>query len=205
MSFARRHCLVLAFGLLFGTLTGRAEEKSFSERLPEPQQQAAGLNHLSPEQLATLNNLVQRELLLARQGKVRAFAAEFSQRRSAPERTKAGIDKLTPEERTRLDAAVALAIANQSHETVTMLSPVRTDSAVLAVGPHPEIHGSVSFIAGTSGGGRNFYGGSFEVEQYDPVHHIAIAFSYSELHGKGLWWPYGYGYGSAIGCPGGRF
>lgn len=196
MSFARCRCLLFAAILLSGALTGRAEEKSFTESLPEAQQQAAGLNHLTPEQLATLNNLVKRELLLAQQGNVRAFTAEFSKRRSAPERAKAGIDKLTPAERAQLDADVAAAIARQAPPATTALvSPRSAEATVQAVGPHPEIHGSVSFVAGTSGGGRNFYGGSFEVEEYDPVHHIGIAFSYSELHGKGLWCPYGYGYG----------
>jgi len=197
MSSARPHCFVLALGLVLGTsLTARAEEKSFSATLPEAQQQAAGLTRLTPEQIATLNNLVQRELILAKQGDSRGFAGEFSQRRSAPERAKAGIDKLTPEERQRLDAAVATAIANQPRTTATPVSSLQSTSAsVQAVGPHPEIHGSVTFVAGTSGGGRNFYGSEFEVEQYDPVHHLGIAFSYSELHGKGLYDPCGYGYG----------
>lgn len=195
MSFARRLAFITALSLSCGLLTGRAEEKSFTASLPEVKQQAAGIDHLKPEQIATLNNLVQREILLARQGNVRAFAAEFSQRRSAPERAKAGIDKLTSAQRVQLDAEVAQAIANQTPlAPVGLLSPVQSEVTVQAVGPHPEIHGSVSFVAGTSGGGRNFYGGSFEVEEYDPVHHLGIAFSYSELHGKGLWWPYGYGY-----------
>jgi hypothetical protein len=203
MRFVRRFCLVLALALIGGSLTGRAEEKSFTASLPDAQQQAAGLNRLSSEQITTLNNLVKRELILARQGNVRAFAAEFSQRRSAPERAKAGIDKLTPAERTQLDAEVAQAIAHQSPSLpLTTLSPARSDAVVQAAGPRLQVHGSVSFVAGTSGGGRNFYGGSFEIEQYDPVHHIGIAFSYSELRGKGLYWPYGYGYGygRGIGC-----
>ncbi len=195
MSLFRRYHLALVFALLAGSVTGRADERSFSARLPEDQHQAVGLNQLSPQQLATLNNLVQRELLLAKQGDVRAFAAEFSKRRSPPELAKAGIDKLTVEQRTRLDAAVAQEIAHQPREVTSTLTPIRRASAVQAVGPKAQIHGSVSFIAGTSGGGRNFYGGGFEIEHYDPVNNVSIAFSYSELHGKGLYWPYGYGYG----------
>lgn len=209
MRFTRRYGILLCLGLGVVALSARAEEKPFSATLPEAEQEAAGIAHLSPEQLSTLNNLVQRELVLAKQGETRAFAGEFSHRRSAPERAKAGIDKLTAQERVRLDADVAKAISDQPHQTTATLQPARSDTVVTAAGPRLEVHGSVSFVAGTSGGGRNFYGGEFEVEQYDPVHHVAIAFSYSELHGKGLWWPYGYGYGSGyrggLGCGMGRY
>lgn len=195
MRSARRlFALVLGFSICLPGL--RAEERAFSDSLPAEQQKAAGLTHLKPEQLTTLNNLVKRELILAKQGDTRGFAAEFSRRRSAPELAKAGIDKLTPEERSRLDVAVAQAISNQPRAVPTTLASVQNSTAsVQAVGPHSEIHGSVSFTVGTSGGGRNFYGGTVRLEQTDPVHGYTIAVAYSEFRGNGLYWPYGYGYG----------
>lgn len=211
MPFIRRHSILLGLALCLGSVgVARAEDKPFTATLPEAEQQAAGITRLSPEQRATLDNLVQRELILAKQGNTRAFAGEFTQRRSAPERAKAGLDKLTPQERTRLDADVAKAISDQPHPATASLQPGQVETVTTAAGPRLETHGSVTFVAGTAGGGRNFYGGEFEVEQYDPVHHIGIAFSYSELHGKGLCWPYGYGaYGSGhrggLGCGLGRY
>ena len=202
MSSAFRFSVALILGAALLSPTLRANEKPFTETLSAEQQQAAGVSHLKPEQVATLNNLVKRELILAKQGDTPSFAAEFSHRRSAPELAKAGIDKLTPQERTQLDSAVALAIANQPRPRPSTLSPVRSSTAtVQAVGPHPEIHGSVSFTVGTGGGGRNFYGGTVELEQVDPAKGYAISVAYSEFHGKGLgmYCPYGYGYGYGRG------
>lgn len=179
----------------FASVTLHAEEKEFSATLSAEDQKSTGVTHLTPEQISTLNVLVKRELILAKQGNVVNFAGEFSQRRSAPERAKAGIDKLTPDERSRLDATVARALATQPREHISTLTPVTSSAAVQGIGPKPIVHGSVTFVAGTSGGGNNFYGGGFEVEQIDPVHGYSISIGYSELHGKGLWGGYGYRYG----------
>lgn len=207
MSPASRLSLLLILSIPFLSPALRAEEKPFSETLSAEQQKAAGMTHLKPEQIATLNNLVKRELILAKQGDTPGFSSEFSRRRSRPELAKAGIDTLTPEERRQLDATVALAIASQRRPLPSTLTPVRSESAtVQAVGPHPEIHGSVSFTVGTSGGGRNFYGGTVEVEQVDPAKGYAISIAYSEFHGKGMYCPYGYGYGyGRYGYGPGRF
>lgn len=202
MSSALRFGFALALGVMGLVQIASAEDKPFTETLSADQQKAAGITHLKPEQIVTLNNLVKRELILAKQGDTPGFSADFSHRRSLPELAKAGIDKMTPEERTRLDAAIAVAIANQPRRIPTTLSPLRSETAtVQAVGPHPEIHGSVSFTVGSSGGGRNFYGGTVELEQVDPVHGYAITVAYSEFHGKGLYCPYRYGYGYGPGYP----
>lgn len=183
--------------------TTRAEDKPFTATLSEAEQKAVGLNKLKPEQISTLNNLVQREIILAKQGDAVGFAADFTLRRSAPELAKAGIDKLTPTERARLDADVAQAIATRPQDFSHVSSAARTQTSVpvQAFGPKLEIHGSVSFTVGAGSGGRSFYGGTVEVEQTDPAKGYTIAVAYSEFHGKGMWGPYGpYGYGYGYGC-----
>jgi hypothetical protein len=200
----RRHSASLA--LLFCTVLAaaplHAESTAFASRLSDEERRASGVAKLTDEQVATLNNLVEREVRLARQGNVPAFASEFSLRRSAPERAKAGIDKLTPDERAKLDSLVAAAIAARPVEAV-LETPRSHAEAVRGVAPKPIVHGHVSFTVGTAGNGRNFYGGSVYVEQTDPQKGYSIGVGYSEYRGKGLWlWddydyygPYGYRYG----------
>lgn len=183
--------------LIATTTLAQAAEKPFSATLSDEQKKAAGIDHLTPNQTAALDNLVQREMLLAKQGDTVGFSKEFSQRRSSPELAKAGLDKLTPQQRAQLDAQVANAIASQPRQIVATTVSKNVTSAVQGIGPHPEIHGSISFVAGTSGGGRNFYGGAVTLEQTDPVKGYSIAVSYAELHGKGFptYCPVGYAYG----------
>ncbi|PTY08145.1 hypothetical protein DB347_00735 [Opitutaceae bacterium EW11] len=173
--------------LLASWATASAAE--FTEHLTPEQKKAIGYAKLNQDQISTLNNLVERELILAKQGNVSAFAGEFTQRRSAPERAKAGVGKLNADEVTSLNALVAAEIANRPVQPATT-ETVAVSNAVRGIGPKPIIHGSVSFTVGTSGGGRNFYGGTVEVEQTDPVKGYSIAIAYSEFHGKGLFWPY---------------
>lgn len=173
--------------LLFAWASASAAE--FTEKLTAEQKKAIGFDKLSQTQVEKLNNLVDRELALAHQGDVRGFAGAFSQRRSLPERAKAGIDKLNADERTSLDALVAAELANRPVRP-TPTQTIQAAGAVRGIGPKPIIHGSVSFVVGTSGGGRNFYGGTVEVEQTDPVKGYSIAIAYSEFHGKGMFWPY---------------
>jgi hypothetical protein len=197
-----RTARLLVFSVLAAAAAtwARAEEKTFSTMLTETEQQATGLTHLTADQRATLDNLVQREVRLAAQGNVTAFAGEFSKRRSAPEMAKAGIDKLTPDERSRLDAKVAAVIANRPQTLVA--GPSRMGSVyVSTIQPKPEIHGEVSFTYGMASGGRSFYGGSVVVEQSDPSKGYTITVGYSEYRGKGMSFCRDFGAGYRWGYP----
>lgn len=168
-----------------GISLAQAAEAAFSERLSDDEQEATGVARLSDEQREVLDNLVEREVRLARQGNVPAFAGEFTNRRSAPELAKAGIDSLSKTERTRLNAKVAQAIATRPIE-LNELTPVPNHIAARGIAPKPIVHGEVSFTYGVASGGRSFYGGSFYVEQTDPVKGYTIGIGVSQYKGDGL-------------------
>ncbi len=207
-----RHLLATTT-LLACVATAGAAQPAFTERLKEDERTSTGVSALSDDQRAVLNNLVEREIRLAQQGNVTAFASDFSKRRSAPERAKAGIDKLSPEQVERLDTLVAEAIASRPVSVdYAETRAVSHADAVRGVAPKPILHGEVSFTVGTSGSGRNFYGGSVYVEQTDPQKGYSLGVGYSEFRGHLPYydWDYfdRYGYGrygyGPYGLPYGR-
>ena len=185
---------VLAFALVgLGSpdATARADNTpGFTTRLDSSERAAAGLVKLSPDQLVALDTQIARELTVARQGDVVAFARSFMSRRSSDQSTAAGLPALSPLERTELDRLVARAVAQRPPVIVRSLAAkAKEDEAVETVTYKPQIHGEVSLVFGTAGGGRNFYGGSFTAIYDDPQRNLAVAFTYAEYHGKGLF-PY---------------
>jgi hypothetical protein len=195
MPFNRSHRLVLASLFLSAVFSASALAASFSDQLTPEERAASGVSKLTPQQVAHLDNLVERELVLATQGNVPSFAGTFADRRSAPERAKAGIDKMSPGERAQLNALVDRTLASRPISEPTTAASIANYNAIRGVKPRTQLHGEVSLIVGTSGGGNNFYGGSFYVEQSDPAKGYSIAIGYSELHGKGLaglYGPYGW-------------
>ena len=182
---------VLAFALVgLGSpdATARADNTpGFTTRLDSSERAAAGLVKLSPDQLFALDTQIARELTVARQGDVVAFARSFMSRRSADQSTAAGLPALSPLERTELDRLVARAVAQRPPVVIkTLAAKAKEDEAVETVTYKPQIHGEVSLVFGTAGGGRNFYGGSFTAIYDDPQRNLAVAFTYAEYHGKGL-------------------
>lgn len=178
-------CAALALGLL--TATAHADEPGFSAKLSAADQAAAGLTKLSAEQLAALDTQIAREITAARQGDVVAFSRSFLSRRTADQLASAGLATLTPEERTQLDAVVARAVAQRPTIVIkTLAAKAREQEAVETITYKPQIHGEVSLTYGMASGGRNFYGGSFTGIYDDPAHHLTVAFTYAEYHGKGL-------------------
>lgn len=69
----------------------------FISTLTNEQQATAGLIRLSADEQTELNALVARDVSLARQGNVRAFAGTFLSRRHGDEAWLAGLDRLTAE------------------------------------------------------------------------------------------------------------
>lgn len=184
-----RTCASFAAALVLLAATARADEPaSFTGKLDAADQTAAGLAKLSPAQLAALDTQIAREITVARQGDVIAFARSFMSRRTGDQLTAAGLTALTPEERTALDNLVARAVAQRPAVVVkTLAAKAKEDDAVVeTVTYKPQIHGEVSLTYGMASGGRSFYGGSFTAIYDDPQHNFTAAFTYAEYHGKGL-------------------
>ncbi len=191
MRFLRRVLFLLA-ACVAGLSAAQAGPAPFLDALSPAEKEAAGLNRLTADQQAMLNNLVQREVILAQQGGVTSFASEFTKRRSAPELAKTGLDKLTDQQRAYVNVLVARRISGQSSLAMPAQSlAAQSYSSTGQIGVAPlkpswETHGTVSFVAGTAGGGRNFYGGGVEVDEVNPSLGLEISMAYSEVHGKGL-------------------
>ncbi len=160
----------------------------FSATLSTEEQTAAGLTRLSADEQTTLNTLVAREVSLARQGNVKAFAGTFSSRRKPAERTMAGLDRLTPTELEQLDRLVATAIA-AGPAPATLPRRLKA-SDVAARADRLEIHGEVTLAYGWGSGGRDMRAGSLYTEIYDKETGVTLGLGYSQFSGDG-WWGYG--------------
>lgn len=183
---------LVALFAAFLTLVGiaLAAEGGFIATLSTEQQAAAGLNHLSADEQTTLNTLVAREVSLARQGNVKAFAGTFSSRRKPAETTAAGLDRLAPEQLAQLDQLVANAIAAGPTQPVL---PQRLKAKDVARNDRLEIHGQVSLAYGWGSGGREMRAGSIYTEIHDKQTGTTLGIGYSQVSGDG-WWGYGYPY-----------
>jgi hypothetical protein len=160
----------------------------FTATLSSEEQTAAGLTRLSADEQTTLNTLVAREVSLARQGNVKAFAGTFSSRRKPAERTMAGLDRLTPTELEQLDRLVATAIA-AGPAPATLPRRLRPDDVAVREN-RLEIHGEVTLAYGWGSGGRDMRAGSLYTEIYDKQTGVTLGLGYSQFSGDG-WWGYG--------------
>ena len=184
----------MILGLL--PLVAPAEEAWFSTTLTTAERASAGLDRLDDNELASLNAQIARELNLARQGDVIAFAGTFSSRRPASEHRAAGLAKLGADELRALDGYVARAIAQRPVTVPARTTP--TDGAVAIDRRRGEWHGEVSMTYGRGRGGRDFYGGSVTTAYVDHATGLAAAFTLSRYEGDGLFfdrcgYPYSYG------------
>lgn len=177
-------------GLLFAALVAFAPAAfaaesmgGFTATLSSEQQSAAGLTRLSADEQTVLNTLVAREVSLARQGNVKAFAGTFSSRRKPAECATAGLDRLSPTEIAQLDLLVANAIAAGPAQP-TM--PRRLKPSDVARNDRLEIHGEVSVAYGW-GGGREMRAGSVYTEIHDKDTGVTLGLGYSQFSGDGWW------------------
>lgn len=186
---------LFALGLALATAAFAADGTGgFTATLSSEQQTAAGLTRLSADEQTALNALVAREVSLARQGNVKAFAGTFSGRRKPAELKSAGLDRLAPEELAQLDRLVATAIA--AGPTQPALAP-RLKPSDVARNDRLEVHGQVSFAYGWGSGGREMRAGSIYTEIHDKQTGTILGLGYSQFSGDG-WWGYGdpyYDYG----------
>jgi len=181
--------LFAAAFLAVATAASAAIGGGFIATLSSEQQTAAGLVHLSADEQTTLNTLVAREVALARQGNVKAFAGTFSSRRKPAETTAAGLDRLAPEELAQLDQLVATAIA--AGPTQPVLPQRLKPKDVASAENRLEIHGQVSLAYGWGSGGREMRAGSLYTEIYDKQTGVTLGLGYSQMSGDG-WWGCGY-------------
>lgn len=163
-----------------------AADGGFIATLSDQEQAEAGLVRLTAEQQLKLNTLVGREVSLARQGGVSAFAGTFFSRRKPEERTAAGLDALTPKEIEKLNALVAAAIAAKP---VPVTTARRLREAQLKEQRRFETHGQVTFVYGRGGGGRDLVGGSIYTELYDRESGVSVGVGVSRYDGTGWWLP----------------
>ncbi|MBI2510783.1 MAG: hypothetical protein HYV96_02290 [Opitutae bacterium] len=180
--------LFLAAVLAFATAAFAADGTGgFIVTLSSEQQSTAGLTHLSADEQTMINTLVAREVALARQGNVKAFAGTFSSRRKPAERAAAGLDRLSPAELEQLDLLVANAIAAGPAQATL---PRRIKPSDVARNDRLEIHGEVTLAYGWGRGGRDMRAGSLYTEIYDKETGLTLGLGYSQFSGDG-WWGYG--------------
>jgi hypothetical protein len=161
-------------------------EAHFIDSLSPTEQTASGIAKLSAGERSALDDQIAREIALARQGDVVAFAKSFNERRTSAQVDAAGLATLSPGERAQLDVLIARAVARRPAADITRFSNKSSSEGVETVTYRPQLHGEVSLTYGMASGGRNFYGGSFTTIYDDPAHNLTVAFTYSEFHGKGL-------------------
>jgi hypothetical protein len=204
LRFSRGLSLLLAVVLLPLSLAGQSAhspgEGGFIAGLTAAEQAAAGLSRLTDQQRVTLNDLVAREVRLARQGDVIAFAGTFSTRRPASEFIGAGLTALTTDETAALDGYVARLLAQRPPVVYFRSQP--DDGTVETVTRRPQWHGEITATYGRGSGGREFYGGSVTTIYDDPDRGFAAALTLAQYRGDGYFFGgpgYGYGYGPGFG------
>lgn len=186
--------------------TSSSPTSGFILTLSTQEQLDAGLGKLSAEQQVALNNLVAREVGLARENGLTGFAGTFLSRRTDEEKARAGLDRLTDAERKRLDDLVANALA--ARVAGPRNRPRLKDSDINGPARKTEVHGSVSVGYGWGRGGE-VRTGSVYVHTYDPDTGVGIGVGVSTASGNGLWgwpgyydsfygYPYDYGYYSPV-------
>ncbi|HEX2099586.1 MAG TPA: hypothetical protein VHF69_02925 [Candidatus Synoicihabitans sp.] len=182
-------------GWLSLVAAGAGAEETFTALLTPVERAGIGVEKLDDDQRAALNAQVQREVRLARQGDVIAFAGTFTSRRPASERVAAGLEQLTAEETAQLDTLVARQLAQRP----TIIVP-RTEAganATTVTKSRAQWHGVLSATYGRGSGGREFYGASVTSIYDDPEHNFTAAITLARYHGD--WF-----YDDGFGCRSGR-
>jgi hypothetical protein len=168
--------LVVAAPLAFG---------GFSATLSPTEKSSLGLDALSVEERALLDQLVAEDLALARRENPAALAGTFASRLDEAARKQAGLDRLTPAQLAALNERVAAAVANRP---APRERPRLKQADVLAAKKRGEIHGSVTLAYGW-GGGREVRAGSLWLDYYDPENRFGLGVGITTVNGDGF---YGY-------------
>lgn len=176
---------LVALGLGLLTASVHASAATGSESFSSEEQSTTGLTRISPAERAELDRQIEREITLAREGDVVAFAKSFTARRTAAQLDAAGLTRLSAEERGQLDFLIARAIARRPATAVLRFQKKESED-IETVRYRAQLHGEVSLTYGTAGRERYFYGGSLTAILDDPNHHLTVAFTYAEYHSKGL-------------------
>lgn len=173
-----------------------AAEGGFTATLSAGEREAAGLNMLNADELATLDQLVADDLARARELRVEVLPGSLVDRHPADLGHAAGLGHLTPEQLAKLDRFVAGAIADRP---LPKERPRLRDSYLLSEQGRLRVHGGMSITVG-GGSGGSFHGSSAWVSYYDPVTGLGLSFGFSQMSGNGLYDFYpGYGYGPGYG------
>jgi hypothetical protein len=186
----------LALGCLiacaFSASTSRADDRRFSSTLSVTESAQIGLPRLSSDQLAVLDALVRKDVVIAEADPSPTIprAALFSQRLTAEERRLAGFTLLSETEIAQIDAGVErFEHPAPFSSALTDQSPRKSNLTSVMLRRAPEIHGSVTLMVAGGSGGYSAYGGAINLSYYDPVRRFAIDVGYSEIRSSG-----GYGY-----------
>ena len=190
--------------LVLGACAARAGT-AFLSQLTPTERAAVGVSNRDLVETSELNKLVQRDLALARQGNVVGFAKTFTERLTPLERERSGVNLLTTAERAKLDGLVAAAMAARPVAptvNVAQAAPLKG----IGLGPmRPQIHGDVTLFYGAGGHGSSWYGGAFDTRITDPKGRYTVQVGVSQTYGRGLWAPWGCGYGYGPGYGYGYF
>lgn len=180
----------LIAAVLLLAVSARAESTTFMSTLTEENKTATGLVKLTPEQLASLDAQIQREISVAHQGDTPAFSTSFTRRRSPQQRKEAGLDQLMTPEIRRLDELVALAVATKPAPmgpTITkpFVSTPPGGDWVEITPKKLEVHGEVTLAYMWGSGGRSGYGASMATTVSDPDGKFAFTVVLSQFNFKG--------------------
>lgn len=192
-SWSARGLLAAVFLL---TLVARAEPTNFSASLTDENKNLIGLAKLTPEQIASLDAQVAREISVARQGDTPAFSTPFTKRRTPQQRKAAGLDQLMTPELKRLDSLVAHAVANRPAPAAPLITKPHVstppgDGWVEVTPKKLEVHGEVTLAYMWGSGGTSGYGASMATTVSDPDDKYAVTLVLSQFHFKGpLAWNY---------------
>lgn len=188
---------VLAAAALLAAGAAAAAEGGFAAGLSPQERALAGLDHLNPAQLASLDALVERDVTLARQGGVTGFSSAFTERHAGAEADSAGLGRLSPQEAPFLNGLVARAIATvplpgagftYAPHAAALAAPAPT---LVSAPPKAEVHGDVSVSVGVGGHGSYFYGTSVDTFITDPSGRWTLGLGFGEYKGKGPIGPFG--------------
>lgn len=164
----------------------------FGDGLSPDERAACGIAKLSASQAVALDSLVSRDVTLARQGGVTAFASAFSARHSPQECKASGMDSLSSKEVAALDVYVARAIAlgpppaqSFSYSPSPKPAPVPAETVVSDVS-RTQVHGDVSLTVGGGSHGRSFYGTSADLFVTDPTGRFTVGVGFDDYRGRGL-------------------
>ena len=183
----RRTTLLILGALLFMGAGLRAADPAaapgFVQGLSDAEKAACGLSHLSESQVSAIDRDASRDIQLAHEGGVSAFARTFSLRHAEYTPALAG---LSDQERAFLDARVAQAIAATPQPATFAQARRQAETAGPDVPARGlEVHGDFSVMVG-GGRGGSFYGSSMDVRVSDPEGRFTLGVGAGVIRGRGI-------------------